>query len=188
MLIIKVTRVIISVDQLVPQLTKRSHAFFQWLPLIETLWCLLQGKCVLRSLLKAGQYAAYKCDLLGSPDLFCRVLMHNGISTPAGAEGHTFLPARRCRHRGLVGGAIYRLLQASGFTNIITRTKEELDLTNEAAVDAFFAAEQPAYVIVAAAKVGRCPLMMLTLLLLYSALTSRPSLCSQHAGGRHLRQ
>lgn len=61
---------------------------------------------------------------------------------------------RGCRHRGLVGSAIHRHLQSSGFTNIITRTKEELDLTNDAAVHAFFAAEQPEYVFMAAAKVG----------------------------------
>ena len=57
-------------------------------------------------------------------------------------------------HRGLVGGAILRRLQAEGYTNIITRTSEQLDLRNQAAVQAFFAAEQPQYVFLAAAKVG----------------------------------
>ena len=57
-------------------------------------------------------------------------------------------------HRGLVGSAIVRHLQAQGFTNLITRTRAELDLRDPHAVDAFFAAERPAYVILAAAKVG----------------------------------
>ena len=57
-------------------------------------------------------------------------------------------------HRGLVGGAILRRLQSAGFTNLITRTSKELDLTNQAAVNAFFAQERPDYVFLAAAKVG----------------------------------
>ena len=57
-------------------------------------------------------------------------------------------------HRGLVGSAIYRRLQKEGFTNIITRTHAELDLTNPAEVNAFFEKEKPEYVILAAAKVG----------------------------------
>jgi len=57
-------------------------------------------------------------------------------------------------HRGLVGSAIVRKLQAEGHTNILTRTHAELDLTDERAVAAFFAAEQPAFVFLAAAKVG----------------------------------
>ena len=57
-------------------------------------------------------------------------------------------------HRGLVGSALVRRLLADGFTNIVTRTHEELDLTRQAEVEAFFAQEQPDYVILAAAKVG----------------------------------
>lgn len=57
-------------------------------------------------------------------------------------------------HRGMVGGAIVRNLQAAGYRNIVCRTHAELDLTNQAAVDAFFAAEKPQYVFLAAAKVG----------------------------------
>jgi GDP-L-fucose synthase len=57
-------------------------------------------------------------------------------------------------HRGLVGSAIVRKLQAEGYSNIITRTHAELDLTRQADVEAFFAAEKPDYVFVAAAKVG----------------------------------
>ncbi|MBQ0004029.1 MAG: GDP-L-fucose synthase [Treponema sp.] len=57
-------------------------------------------------------------------------------------------------HRGLVGGAIYRNLQAKGYTNLITRTHSELDLTDQAAVNEFFAKEKPEYVFLAAAHVG----------------------------------
>ena len=57
-------------------------------------------------------------------------------------------------HRGLVGGAILRNLKKKGYSNIITRTHKELDLTNQAAVYDFFATEKPDYVFLAAAKVG----------------------------------
>lgn len=57
-------------------------------------------------------------------------------------------------HRGLVGSAIVRKLQSLGFTNLITRTRSELDLTNQAAVEAFFREEQPEYVFQSAARVG----------------------------------
>ncbi|RVW88316.1 putative GDP-L-fucose synthase 2 [Vitis vinifera] len=57
-------------------------------------------------------------------------------------------------HRGLVGSAIVRKLQQLGFTNLLLRTHAELDLTRQADVDAFFAAEKPQFVILAAAKVG----------------------------------
>ena len=57
-------------------------------------------------------------------------------------------------HRGMVGAAIVRKLQSEGYKNIITRTSKELDLRNQAAVNDFFAKEQPEYVFVAAAKVG----------------------------------
>lgn len=57
-------------------------------------------------------------------------------------------------HRGMVGSAIMRNLEARGFTNIITRTHAELDLTNQEAVKDFFAAEKPDQVYLAAAKVG----------------------------------
>ncbi|AEE17636.1 GDP-L-fucose synthase family protein [Treponema brennaborense] len=57
-------------------------------------------------------------------------------------------------HRGLVGGAIARCLTEKGYTNIVTRTHSELDLLNQAAVNAFFAAEKPEYVFLAAAHVG----------------------------------
>jgi GDP-L-fucose synthase len=57
-------------------------------------------------------------------------------------------------HRGMVGGAILRLLQERGDTDIITRTHSELDLTDQTAVRAFMQAERPDVVILAAAKVG----------------------------------
>ena len=57
-------------------------------------------------------------------------------------------------HRGLVGSAIMRKLKAEGFRRLITRTRSELDLTNRVAVDKFFAAEKPAMVVLAAARVG----------------------------------
>ncbi len=57
-------------------------------------------------------------------------------------------------HRGLVGGAIVRALRARGLTNLLMRTSAELDLRRQAAVEDFFAKEKPAYVFLAAAKVG----------------------------------
>ena len=57
-------------------------------------------------------------------------------------------------HRGMVGSAIVRNLQALGFSNIVTRSHAELDLTNQAAVQKFFAQEKPDQVYLAAAKVG----------------------------------
>ena len=57
-------------------------------------------------------------------------------------------------HRGMVGSAILRLLKARGYTNIVTRTRQELDLINQAAVDSFFEHEKPEYIYLAAAKVG----------------------------------
>ncbi|MDR0929300.1 MAG: GDP-L-fucose synthase [Oscillospiraceae bacterium] len=57
-------------------------------------------------------------------------------------------------HRGMVGSAIVRELTRQGHTNLITRTHAELDLTRQAAVEAFFAEEKPDYVFLAAAKVG----------------------------------
>lgn len=57
-------------------------------------------------------------------------------------------------HRGLVGGAIVRELAARGITDVIARTSAELDLRDQRAVNAFFAAERPEYVFLAAARVG----------------------------------
>lgn len=57
-------------------------------------------------------------------------------------------------HNGMVGSAIVRKLQKSGYNNLLLRTSSELDLTNQAAVNSFFDKEKPAYVFLAAAKVG----------------------------------
>ncbi|SEL25534.1 GDP-L-fucose synthase [Parapedobacter koreensis] len=57
-------------------------------------------------------------------------------------------------HRGMVGGAIKRHLEQQGYTNLICRTSDELDLRNQQAVEDFFATEKPEYVFFAAAKVG----------------------------------
>ena len=57
-------------------------------------------------------------------------------------------------HRGLVGSAIVRTLHAKGFHNLVTRTHAALDLTDESATRAFFEAEKPEYVFLAAARVG----------------------------------
>jgi len=57
-------------------------------------------------------------------------------------------------HRGLVGSAIVRRLEKAGYGNLLLRTSAELDLRNQAAVDAFFAEEKPDYVFLAAARVG----------------------------------
>ena len=57
-------------------------------------------------------------------------------------------------HRGMVGSALVRLLEKSGYTNIITRTSKELDLRDQQQVKAFFQKEKPEFVFLAAAKVG----------------------------------
>jgi len=57
-------------------------------------------------------------------------------------------------HRGLVGSAILRKLQEQGYNNVILKTHQELDLTRQEEVEAFFAREEPDYVFLAAAKVG----------------------------------
>ena len=57
-------------------------------------------------------------------------------------------------HRGMVGSAIVRALEKNGYTNMITRTHSELDLTRQDQVEKFFAEEKPDYVFLAAAKVG----------------------------------
>lgn len=57
-------------------------------------------------------------------------------------------------HKGMVGSAIVRKLEAEGYTNLVLRNSKELDLRNQQAVDAFFTTEKPEYVFLAAAKVG----------------------------------
>ena len=57
-------------------------------------------------------------------------------------------------HRGMVGSAILRALQAQGYSNFVLRTSSELDLTNQKDVSDFFSKEKPEYIFLAAAKVG----------------------------------
>jgi GDP-L-fucose synthase len=57
-------------------------------------------------------------------------------------------------HRGLVGSALVKALQAQGYSNLLLRTHAELDLTDQRATEAFFTAEKPDYVFLAAARVG----------------------------------
>ena len=57
-------------------------------------------------------------------------------------------------HRGMVGSAIVRELRRQGYNNLVLRTHQELDLTRQEQVEAFFAQEKPEYVFLAAAKVG----------------------------------
>ncbi|MEP7056228.1 MAG: GDP-L-fucose synthase [Caldimonas sp.] len=57
-------------------------------------------------------------------------------------------------HRGMVGSAIVRRLQAGGYRNLVTRTRRELDLLDQRAVHAFLAEQRPDYIFIAAAKVG----------------------------------
>src|SRR5476651_809066 len=57
-------------------------------------------------------------------------------------------------HRGMVGAALVRLLRAKGFTNLLLRTRAELDLCDARAVRAFYEKSRPDYVFIAAAKVG----------------------------------
>lgn len=57
-------------------------------------------------------------------------------------------------HTGMVGSALVRCLSRNGYSNLIYKSHRELDLTDQSATDGFFQAEQPEYVIIAAAKVG----------------------------------
>jgi GDP-L-fucose synthase len=86
---------------------------------------------------------------------------HNARQVPKAANNGTpsFLSDKSAKvflagHKGMLGTAIHRRLAALGFTNIVGRTRAELDLTCEPAVHKFFDAEQPRYVILAAGKVG----------------------------------
>jgi len=63
---------------------------------------------------------------------------------------NTSTPIYIAGHRGLVGSALVRALETRGHTHLITRTRSELDLTNQAAVNDFFASEKPEVVFLAA--------------------------------------
>jgi GDP-L-fucose synthase len=70
------------------------------------------------------------------------------------SEGESPIKIFVAGHRGMVGSAIVRHLQSKGISSIVTRTRAELDLTDQQAVDAFFENEKPQQVYLAAAKVG----------------------------------
>jgi GDP-L-fucose synthase len=72
------------------------------------------------------------------------------VTGPLPRDAPTFVAG----HRGLVGSAVVRHFEARGFTNLLLRTRAELDLLDAAAVDAFFSRERPQLVVLAAAKVG----------------------------------
>lgn len=71
-------------------------------------------------------------------------------NNPIGKQANIFVAG----HRGMVGSAIVRRLQASNYANILTKTHADLDLTNQSAVAEFFLKQKPDYVFMAAAKVG----------------------------------
>ncbi len=76
------------------------------------------------------------------------------MTTTATGPLHKDAPIYVAGHRGMVGSAIVRRLTAGGYTNILARSRQELDLLDASAVAAFLAAERPAYIFDAAAKVG----------------------------------
>jgi GDP-L-fucose synthase len=80
---------------------------------------------------------------------------NNGHAATAGVEDmEKTVKIYVAGHRGMVGSAIVKRLQQEGYHNIIVRTSTELDIRNQAAVNAFFADTMPDYVVLAAAKVG----------------------------------
>jgi len=72
------------------------------------------------------------------------------VSAPMAIDAPVFIAG----HAGLVGSALVRRWQAAGHRNLLLRRRSELDLTDQAAVEVYFAAEKPVYVLLAAAKVG----------------------------------
>jgi GDP-L-fucose synthase len=74
----------------------------------------------------------------------------NAVDAPMHSGSRVYVSG----HRGLVGSAICRFLNAKGYKNLLLRTRQQLDLKDRAAVWKFFASEQPEYVVLAAAKVG----------------------------------
>lgn len=77
-------------------------------------------------------------------------------------------------HRGMVGSAIVRELERQGYTNILTRTHKELDLTRQEAVDRFFAGEKPEYVFLAALRNGCRKLLFLGSSCIYPRMAPQP--------------
>src|SRR5512138_537750 len=74
----------------------------------------------------------------------------NGRSGPMDRDARIYVAG----HRGLVGSAIVRSLEAEGYANLLLRTSKELDLRDQRSVSGFFAKERPEYVFLTAAKVG----------------------------------
>jgi len=79
-----------------------------------------------------------------------KVQMSTTKSTDIGADSPIFVAG----HRGLAGSAIVRRLKQAGYSNIVTRSRQQLDLTNQAAVQDFMLTLRPSYIFLAAAKVG----------------------------------
>ena len=77
-------------------------------------------------------------------------MLNDTLSRPVEKSDKIFIAG----HRGLVGSALVRKLEESGFTNLVTRDRANLDLLNREAVDRFFATEKPTLAVLAAAKVG----------------------------------
>ena len=77
---------------------------------------------------------------------------HSALSTQHFPSQHSKIYI--AGHRGMVGSAIMRLLQEKGYHNLLLKTREELDLTNQIEVHSFFTEEKPDYIFLAAAKVG----------------------------------
>ena len=84
--------------------------------------------------------------------LYCLLflLLSNCTDAVMNKNAKIYIPG----HTGLVGSALMKKLKKDGFNNIIVRTSKELDLRNQAAVEAFFAQEKPEYIFLVAAKVG----------------------------------
>ena len=98
------------------------------------------------------QHSSLSTDLIADCRLPTADSLSSSLSTQHFLSPHTkiFIAG----HRGMVGSAIVRLLQAKGYNNLIVKTREELDLTNQSEVHGFLAEEKPDYIFLAAARVG----------------------------------
>ena len=98
------------------------------------------------------QHSSLSTDLIADCRLPTADSLSSSLSTQHFLSPHTkiFIAG----HRGMVGSALVRLLQAKGYHNLIVKTREELDLTNQSEVHGFLAEEKPDYIFLAAARVG----------------------------------
>ncbi len=98
------------------------------------------------------QHSSLSTDLIADCRLPTADSLSSSLSTQHFLSPHTkiFIAG----HRGMVGSAIVRLLQAKGYHNLIVKKREELDLTNQSEVQGFLAEEKPDYIFLAAARVG----------------------------------